>query len=138
MILLSVTDPLALAWQRFAGTALGAVAGRPDRHVPVHANWMVYGAGILVCGILSALLRLGSAYRFAAITLTIVLLIAHAASALGRRLSPLRGSVARNRGGAAGHNGMAAAAAEVGQDIDCAPGAKCHPAHCQDAIKSAS
>ena len=38
---------------------------------------MVYGAGILVCGILSALLRLGNAYRFAAITLTIVLLIAH-------------------------------------------------------------
>ena len=41
-------------------------------------NWMVYGAGILVCGILSALLRLGGAYRFVAITLTIVLLVAHA------------------------------------------------------------
>jgi uncharacterized membrane protein YccC len=40
---------------------------------------MVYGAGILVCGILSALLRLGGSYRFAAITLTIVLLVAHLA-----------------------------------------------------------
>jgi uncharacterized membrane protein YccC len=42
-------------------------------------NWMVYGAAILVCGVLSALLRLGGAYRFAAITLSVVLLIAHAA-----------------------------------------------------------
>ncbi len=76
VILLSVTDPLALAWQRFVGTALGAVAGALiATFLPM--NWMVYGAGILVCGILSALLRLGSAYRFAAITLTIVLLVAH-------------------------------------------------------------
>ena len=42
-------------------------------------TWMVYGAGILLCGVLSAILRLGGAYRFAAITLTIVLLVAHAA-----------------------------------------------------------
>ena len=40
---------------------------------------MVYGAGIFVCGILSAVLRLDGAYRFAGITLSIVLLIAHAA-----------------------------------------------------------
>ena len=97
VILLSVTDPMALAWQRFAGTALGAVAGALiATFLPM--NWMVYGAGILVCGILSALLRLGSAYRFAAITLTIVLLVAHARPPVGRRLSPLRGSLARNRG----------------------------------------
>jgi uncharacterized membrane protein YccC len=74
VILLSVTDPLALAWQRFVGTALGALIA-----TYVSVNWMVYGAGILVCGILSALLRLGTAYRFAAITLTIVVLVAHAA-----------------------------------------------------------
>jgi len=42
-----------------------------------HANGMVYGVGIFVCGILSAVLRLGSAYRFAAIALSIVLLVAH-------------------------------------------------------------
>jgi uncharacterized membrane protein YgaE (UPF0421/DUF939 family) len=69
VILLSVTDPLALAWQRFVGTALGAVLGA------LIATY--FGAGILVCGLLSAVLRLGSAYRFAAITLTIVLLITH-------------------------------------------------------------
>ena len=78
VILLSATDPLTLAWQRFAGTALGAVVGALiATSVPI--NWMVYGVGILVCGLLSAMLRLGGAYRFAAITLTIVLLIAHAA-----------------------------------------------------------
>lgn len=77
VILLSVTDPLALAWQRFVGTALGAVVGALIATF-FNANWMVYGAGILVCGILSALLRLGSAYRFAAITLSIILLITHA------------------------------------------------------------
>jgi uncharacterized membrane protein YgaE (UPF0421/DUF939 family) len=77
VILLSVTDPLALAWQRFVGTALGAALGALIATY-VSVNWMVYGAGILVCGILSALLRLGTAYRFAAITLTIVVLVAHA------------------------------------------------------------
>ena len=76
VILLSVTDPLALAWQRFVGTALGAALGALIATY-VSVNWMVYGAGILVCGILSALLRLGTAYRFAAITLTIVVLVAH-------------------------------------------------------------
>jgi uncharacterized membrane protein YgaE (UPF0421/DUF939 family) len=37
----------------------------------------VYGGGIFVCGILCSLLRVGSAYRFAAIALSIVLLVAH-------------------------------------------------------------
>lgn len=78
VILLSPSDPFTLAWQRFAGTALGAVVGAIiATYFPI--NWMVYGAAILVCGILSALLRLGSAYRFAAITLSIILLIAHSA-----------------------------------------------------------
>jgi uncharacterized membrane protein YgaE (UPF0421/DUF939 family) len=78
VILLSATDPFSLAWQRFAGTALGAVVGALIASY-MHVNWMIYGAGILACGILSALLRLGGAYRFAAITLSIILLIAHAA-----------------------------------------------------------
>jgi uncharacterized membrane protein YgaE (UPF0421/DUF939 family) len=76
VILLSTIDPKALAWQRFVGTALGAVvAALMATYLP--ANWIVYGVGIFVCGILSALLRIGTAYRFAAITLSIVLLIAH-------------------------------------------------------------
>src|SRR5438552_18931399 len=33
VILLSTINPLTLAWQRFAGTALGASAGRADRDV---------------------------------------------------------------------------------------------------------
>jgi uncharacterized membrane protein YgaE (UPF0421/DUF939 family) len=76
VILLSTIDPLTLAWQRFAGTALGAAVGALIATY-LHPNWMIYGVGIFVCGILCALLRIGSAYRFAAITLSIVLLIAH-------------------------------------------------------------
>jgi uncharacterized membrane protein YccC len=76
VILLSTIPPLTLAWQRFAGTALGAYLGALIAICP-HHNWIIYAAGIFACGILSALLRLGSAYRFAAIALTIVLLVAH-------------------------------------------------------------
>jgi uncharacterized membrane protein YgaE (UPF0421/DUF939 family) len=76
VILLSTVDPRTLAWQRFAGTALGAAVGALVATY-LHVNWIVYGAGILVCGVLSTLLRLGGAYRFAAITLSIILLIAH-------------------------------------------------------------
>ena len=38
---------------------------------------MAYGTGIFICGIVCSLLRVNSAYRFAAITLSIVLLVAH-------------------------------------------------------------
>ena len=76
VILLSTTDPLTLAWQRFAGTALGAALAALIASL-LHINWIVYGVSIFVCGLLAALLRLGGAYRFAAIALTIVLLITH-------------------------------------------------------------
>jgi uncharacterized membrane protein YgaE (UPF0421/DUF939 family) len=76
VICLSTIDPLNLAWQRFVGTALGAAVGAVIATY-FSINWIVYGVGIFVCGLLSALLRIGTAYRFAAITLTIVLLIAH-------------------------------------------------------------
>ena len=76
VILLSTINPLTLAWQRFAGTALGAFLGALiATYFP--ANWIVYGAGIFVCGFLSSIMRVGSAYRFAAIALSIVLLITH-------------------------------------------------------------
>jgi uncharacterized membrane protein YgaE (UPF0421/DUF939 family) len=77
VILLSTLDPMTHAWQRFAGTALGATVGALIATY-FHATWIVYGVGIFVCGLLSALLRIGSAYRFAAITLSIVLLVEHA------------------------------------------------------------
>jgi uncharacterized membrane protein YgaE (UPF0421/DUF939 family) len=76
VILLSTINPMTLAWQRFAGTALGAALGAVIA-TWFHPGWVVYGVGIFVCGMLCALLRVDSAYRFAAITLTIVLLIAH-------------------------------------------------------------
>jgi len=76
VILLSTIDPLTLAWQRFAGTAVGAALGALIA-IYAHPNWIVYGIGIFVCGVLSSILRLHSAYRFAAIALSIVLLIAH-------------------------------------------------------------
>jgi uncharacterized membrane protein YgaE (UPF0421/DUF939 family) len=76
VILLSTINPLTLAWQRFAGTAVGAFLGALIATY-FHSNWIVYGAGIFLCGLLSAILRLGTAYRFAAIALSIVLLITH-------------------------------------------------------------
>src|SRR2546427_7451848 len=76
VILLSTINPLTLAWQRFAGTALGAALGALIATY-FRPSWMVYGAGIFACGIVCLFLRLESAYRFAAITLSIVLLIAH-------------------------------------------------------------
>jgi len=76
VILLSTINPLTLAWQRFAGTAVGAFLGALIASY-FHINWIVYGLGIFICGIFSAMLRLGAAYRFAAIALTIVLLVAH-------------------------------------------------------------
>jgi len=76
VILLSTINPLTLAWQRFVGTALGAAIGAVIATF-FPPSWLVYGAGLFICGILSAILRLGSAYRFTAITLTVVLLIGH-------------------------------------------------------------
>src|ERR1700733_2778917 len=78
VILLSTVNPLTLAWQRFVGTALGAAMGALIASF-FQPNWVIYGAGIFVCGILSAVLRLDGAYRFAGITLSIVLLTAHQA-----------------------------------------------------------
>jgi uncharacterized membrane protein YgaE (UPF0421/DUF939 family) len=77
VVLLSTINPLTLAWQRFAGTALGAALGALIATF-FHSTWLVYAIGIFVCGIVCGVLRLAAAYRFAAITLTIVLLIAHA------------------------------------------------------------
>ncbi len=76
VVVLSTLNPRTVAWQRFAGTALGAALGALIATY-FRPTWIVYGLGILLCGIVSALLRIRSAYRFAAITLSIVLLITH-------------------------------------------------------------
>jgi uncharacterized membrane protein YgaE (UPF0421/DUF939 family) len=76
VIIQSTIDPRTLAWQRFAGTALGAaLAALIATFFPTNA--LVYAVGIFLCGVLCALLRFPGAYRFAAITLSIILLIAH-------------------------------------------------------------
>ena len=51
VILLSPIDPMSLGWQRFVGTALGAVLGAMIASY-FEPNWVVYGIGIVVCGIL--------------------------------------------------------------------------------------
>ena len=76
VIIQSTIDPRTLAWQRFAGTALGAVLGALVATF-FSGSALVYGLAIFLSGLLCAVLRLRGAYRFAAITLSIILLIAH-------------------------------------------------------------
>ena len=80
VIVLSTIPPLTLAWQRFAGTASGAVIGALLATYAPH-HWLVYGAGIFACGMVSTIARHGGSFRFAAITLSIVFLIAHTSPA---------------------------------------------------------
>jgi uncharacterized membrane protein YgaE (UPF0421/DUF939 family) len=79
VIIQSTIDPRIIAWQRFAGTALGAAMGALIATVfPASpSNAWVYGGAIFLCGVICVLLRFRGAYRFAAITLSIILLIAH-------------------------------------------------------------
>ncbi len=79
VIIQSTVPPLTLSWQRFVGTALGAVLGAALASLFPSSAW-VYGLGLLLCGVLAFGFRVGGAYRFAGITLSIVLLIPHARS----------------------------------------------------------
>jgi len=74
VIIQSTIPPRTLGWQRFVGTALGAVLGSTLATF-FAPSAVVYGLGILLCGVLAWLLRVGTAYRFAGITLSIILLI---------------------------------------------------------------
>jgi uncharacterized membrane protein YgaE (UPF0421/DUF939 family) len=74
VIIQSTIPPRTLAWQRFVGTAMGAILGVAlATFFPTNA--LVYALGIILCGLLAFSFRIGGAYRFAAITLSIVLLI---------------------------------------------------------------
>ena len=72
---------LGAAWtvsrQRFAVTALGAAMGAL---LTAHAQHVAtFGAGVFVLGLICALLRMGrNAFRYAGITLAIVMLVARA------------------------------------------------------------
>ena len=74
VIIQSTIPPHLLGWQRFVGTALGALLGAALASY-FSSSLAVYALGILLCGVLAWLLRVGGAYRFAAITLSIILLI---------------------------------------------------------------
>ena len=74
VIIQSTIAPRTLGWQRFVGTALGAVLGAVIATF-FRPSALIYGAGIFLCGMLAWSLRVSGAYRFAAITLSIILLI---------------------------------------------------------------
>ena len=68
---------LAISKQRLAGTALGAAMGALFTTF-LGKSIAVYGVGIFLCGAICALLHTErSAFRYAGITLTIVMLIGH-------------------------------------------------------------
>lgn len=79
VIIQSTISPRTLAWQRFVGTAMGALLGVAlATFFPTalfSAAALVYALGITLCGLFAFMLRIGGAYRFAAITLSIILLI---------------------------------------------------------------
>lgn len=65
----------AVSWQRFMGTALGAVVGAIVASYFGH-TLLVFGIGVFVLGLLCAAVHLDrSAYRFGGVTLAIVLLL---------------------------------------------------------------
>lgn len=74
VVVQSTIPPRTLGWQRFVGTALGAVLGAAIATY-FSPSALVYAVGIFLCGTLAWFLRVGGAYRFAAITLSIILLI---------------------------------------------------------------
>jgi uncharacterized membrane protein YgaE (UPF0421/DUF939 family) len=76
VIIQSTIPPLTLGWQRFLGTALGALLAVGLATFFSASAW-VYAVGIFLCGTVAWLLRVGGAYRFAGITLSIILLIPH-------------------------------------------------------------
>ncbi len=71
----SLGAALAVSWQRFVGTILGAVVGEI-----VASNFgphvLVFGTSVFILGLLRAVARLDlTAYRFGAVTLAVVLLV---------------------------------------------------------------
>jgi len=76
----SLGAALAVSWQRFLGTVLGAAVGAVVARY-FGPQVLVFGAGVFVLGLLSAAARSDrSAYRFSGITLAIVILVPRTAS----------------------------------------------------------
>jgi len=65
---------LRISGERFLGTLLGAVAGGLlARFLP--EAWWVFAGGVFILGLVCALLKMQNSYRFAGITLAIVMLV---------------------------------------------------------------
>ncbi len=65
---------LTVSWQRLVGTVLGASTGALLATY-FGSNLAMFGVGLFLLGILCAVLRLETAYRFAGVTLAIIVLI---------------------------------------------------------------
>jgi len=77
----SLRETLSVAWQRFIGTALGALVGAIVA-IQIGPNLFAFGAAVLVLGLLCALVGFDRpAYRFAGVTLAVVLLVPQTNSA---------------------------------------------------------
>jgi uncharacterized membrane protein YgaE (UPF0421/DUF939 family) len=77
----SLGGALTISWQRFAGSAIGAAAGALFATY-FGSNTAMFAIGVFLMGILCAALRLDkAAYRFAGITLAIIMLTARPAPA---------------------------------------------------------
>ena len=76
VIIESTINPRTVAWQRFVGTALGATLGGLIATF-FSASALVYAVAIFASGVLCAVLRLRGAHRFAAIAVSIILLVPH-------------------------------------------------------------
>ncbi len=71
----SLGAALAVSWQRFVGTALGAVVGAIAASY-FGAQALVFTASVFILGLLCALARSDqSAYRFGGVTLAIVMMV---------------------------------------------------------------
>jgi uncharacterized membrane protein YgaE (UPF0421/DUF939 family) len=84
VIIESTVDARIISWQRFAGTALGAAIGAlvgrffaADIGRFSAQSVLVYALAVFVCGAVCAALHIQGASRFAAITVTIILLTTH-------------------------------------------------------------
>ncbi len=108
VIIQSTIDPRTLAWQRFAGTALGAVLGALIATFS-SGSALVYAAAIFLSGVLCAVLLERSALRgtpaarglpFCGDYAEYCPIDCASAASMDRRLASLCGSFGGNRGGA--------------------------------------
>jgi uncharacterized membrane protein YgaE (UPF0421/DUF939 family) len=84
VIMQSTLPVMTHGWQRFLGTALGAILGIAfaslTHPVTTLSFAALYALGVFLCGVVTFLVGVGGAFRFAAITLSIIFLISRRAA----------------------------------------------------------